>query len=153
MKNPLLSIPALLIAAMLITSCEAPRSTSQGAKYGAIIGGGIGALTTGDLRGALRGAAIGAGTGAVVGAVNRDDRYDDRRYRDDRYRDARYRGDRRRHRDYDDRRYSRVPVAHPTRHRGYVRSPYSPNHLIDVRGIPSGARVLDPSNERIFINP
>lgn len=144
MKNFLLTISTLLLAAMLFTSCETP---GQGAKYGAIIGGGIGALTTGELRGALKGAAIGAGSGALLGYSNQEDRRRDRYYDDD-YRD------RRSYREYDDRPRSRsYPVGRPTRSRGYVRSPYAPNHVIDVRGIPSGARVLDPSNERVFINP
>jgi hypothetical protein len=39
----------------------------------------------------------------------------------------------------------RYPVARPTNRRGFVTSPYSPYNLIDVRGIPSGATVVDPS--------
>ncbi|MEO8352803.1 MAG: hypothetical protein ABI680_13795, partial [Chthoniobacteraceae bacterium] len=45
------------------------------------------------------------------------------------------------------------PMGNRTSRRGYVRSPYSPYNLIDVRGIPRGARVIDPSTDRIFINP
>jgi hypothetical protein len=34
-----------------------------------------------------------------------------------------------------------------------VISPYRPHYEIDVHGFPHGVRVIDPSNERIFINP
>ena len=34
-----------------------------------------------------------------------------------------------------------------------VISPYYPYSRIDVRGIPRGAKVEDPSTHRIFINP
>lgn len=53
----------------------------------------------------------------------------------------------------DDRDYDRYPVGRRTQNRGFVVSPYAPNHVIDVRGIPRGAKVQDPSNGRVFINP
>ena len=36
---------------------------------------------------------------------------------------------------------------------GFVTSPYAPYNRIDVRGIPQGAQVVDPSCDRIFVNP
>lgn len=45
------------------------------------------------------------------------------------------------------------PVGRPSGTGGYVYSPYPPYNLIDVRGIPSGAVVLDPSTNKRFINP
>jgi hypothetical protein len=36
---------------------------------------------------------------------------------------------------------------------GLVVSPYPPHNLVDVRGIPPGARVRDPSTGGIFIRP
>jgi hypothetical protein len=49
--------------------------------------------------------------------------------------------------------YHGYPYARRTRHPGFVRSPYQPYVLVNVRGIPRYARVLDPSCGRIFINP
>jgi len=48
---------------------------------------------------------------------------------------------------------SRYPLASPTDRPGIVRSPFPPNNLIDVRRIPSGARVVDPSVNRVFTRP
>ena len=45
------------------------------------------------------------------------------------------------------------PPAQTTDRRGFVLSPYSPYHEIDVRGIPHGALVRDPSCDRLFVNP
>ena len=108
-----------------LTGCETP---GQGAETGAITGGVIGALATGRLRGALVGAAVGAGTGALIGESNKQDR--ERYYAANGY-----------------------LYARPTENPGYVVSPYRPHNLIDVRGIPSDAQVIDPSCNRVFINP
>lgn len=129
-----------LTASVLISGCETP---GQGAINGAIIGAGIGAIADGSPRGVLQGAGIGAAAGAIAGKVNEDQR---RRayYEDDDY----Y---------YGNRSYRRstpaYPVGRPTSRYGYVRSPYPPNVLVDVRGIPHGARVLDAYTGRPFINP
>jgi hypothetical protein len=45
------------------------------------------------------------------------------------------------------------PYGRPTEESGIVRSPYYPNNLVDVRGIPHGAMVIDPSTNRVFIRP
>ena len=44
-------------------------------------------------------------------------------------------------------------VARFTGRSGFVTSPYRPYNRIDVRGIPRGAQVVDPSCDRIFVNP
>ena len=45
------------------------------------------------------------------------------------------------------------PMGRFTDRPGFVLSPYYPYNRIDVRDIPRGARVQDPSTGRIFINP
>ena len=92
---------------------------------------------------ALAGAAIGAAGGYLIGKAVQHDRqrvYSEGYYdgRDDRY--ARE----------DDRRY---PVGRFTGRGGFVTSPYYPYNRIDVRGIPHGAQTVDPSCDKIFINP
>lgn len=141
MKTTIPLLAACLLAALTFTSCETPGQTALlGAGTGAIIG-------NQSATGPLRGAAIGAGIGYLVGKIAERRRGDDRYYEEDEGyddRDDRY---------YREDRYSRHPVARLTNRRGFVSSPYRPFNLIDVRGIPSGAKVLDPSNDRIFINP
>ncbi len=132
MKSIVPIICALACAAFLC-SCETPgQSALLGAATGAIIG-------NQSYTGPLRGAALGAGAGYLIGKIAQHERRE--RYYD--YDD----------RDYDDGYYRRYPVARPTNRYGFVTSPYRPYHLIDVRGIPRGAKVADPSNGRIFINP
>jgi hypothetical protein len=63
--------------------------------------------------------------------------YDDGRNADDRDRDS----------------SDSYPPGRPTDRPGFVVSPYPPYNRIDVRGIPRGAQVQDPSTGRIFINP
>lgn len=126
-----------LLTAITFTGCE----TSGGnAMLGAATGAAIGGLLHGRGEDALRGAAIGAGAGYLIGKVVRNER----RAREERYYRERY---------YDGGDYDRYPIARLTNRRGYVQSPYRPYHLIDVRGVPSGAQVLDPSCDKIFINP
>jgi hypothetical protein len=124
---PLRIVATLLLASFALTSCDTP---GQGAKNGAIAGAIVGGLATGRLRGAIAGAAIGAGTGALIGEANKEDR--ERYYADNGY---------------------PLPYARPTENPGYVLSPYLPHNLIDVRGIPPGAHVVDPSCGRVFVNP
>ena len=136
-------IPAMslaLLGAFTFTGCE---TTGQSALAGAATGAAIGGLLHGRGDQALAGAAIGAASGALLGHVAKQQR--ERAY-DDGYADARgYRGDRSYERSY--------PVGSRTGRYGLVRSPYSPGNLIDVSGIPRGAKVVDPSCNRIFINP
>lgn len=135
MKRPFLVVLAL--ASLITAGCE---TTGQTALLGAGAGAGIAALTG---HSPLRGAAIGAASGAVVGHVAKRSR--ERAYEEGYY-EGRYERD-------DDCDYDRYPVGRRTENRGFVVSPYSPHHVIDVRGIPRGAKVQDPSNGRIFVNP
>ena len=125
---PLLSAGGIVCLAL--AGCE---STGQTTLLGAGTGAAIAAATG---HSALRGAAIGAASGFVVGKIVKHER---QRAYEEAYYDVEYRG--------------QYPVAHSSHDRGYVVSPYPPHHVIDVRGIPSGGKVVDPSCNRIFINP
>lgn len=131
-KNRIFSVAVVgSVASMLVlTGCETP--TGQGAGYGAATGAIIGGIAGGDVRSAATGGAIGAGAGALLGHLI---------------------GAEQRRKQYGAPPRDGYPVGTPTDRRGYVRSPYPPNNLIDVRGIPSGSHVVDPSTDRIFIVP
>jgi Glycine zipper len=122
------SISLVALTALVLNSCDTP--TGQGAGYGAAAGAVIGAAATGTVRGAAVGAAIGAGSGALIGAAIQED-------------EAR-------------RTYPPPRGGYPYAARvnpGFVRSPYPPNRIVDVRGIPPGELVRDPSTGGIFRNP
>ncbi|MBV8900520.1 MAG: hypothetical protein JOY92_10480 [Verrucomicrobia bacterium] len=121
---------AVVTAAGLLSGCDTYEG--QGAAYGAGAGAVIGGLAGGNVRSAAAGAAAGAATGAIIGAVIHEN--ERQRY----YQDAPPGG---------------YPYGHPTEYPGLVRSPYYPHNLIDVRGIPAGALVLDPSVNRPFVRP
>lgn len=142
MKTFLPSISLALFVAVAFSGCE---TTGQNVLLGAAAGALVGGAVRGDRRGVITGAAIGAASGYLIGkAVQRDRR---RSYRDDGYDDRRdYRRDNRYDRDD-------YPVARRTNRPGFVTSPYSPYNRIDVRGIPRGAQVQDPSTGKVFINP
>ncbi|HYR58492.1 MAG TPA: glycine zipper domain-containing protein [Chthoniobacteraceae bacterium] len=126
MKTCLPFVAGFLSIAMLFSGCETPgQSALAGAATGAALGGIIG----GRGRDALAGAAIGAGAGYLIGKVAQHER----RYHEGEAAD--------------------LPYAEPTDRYGFVTSPYRPYNLIDVRGIPHGAEVVDPSCGRAFINP
>ena len=128
-KNSLLVVTsALALCAFVVTSCETP--TGQGAGFGAATGAIIGGAATGNVRGAAVGAAIGAGTGALVGAAIEADQAAQ-------YGPAPSGG---------------YPWARRSGTPGYVYSPYT-NRIVDVRGIPRGALVRDPSSGNIFRRP
>ncbi len=130
MKTSIQIISLSVCCAFTMTSCETP---GQSALAGAATGAAIGGLLHGRGSDALAGAAIGAGGGYLLGKLaqheRRADYYDAERY-DEGY-----------------------PVGSRTNRYGFVNSPYEPYNLIDVRGIPHGAKVVDPSRDRIFINP
>lgn len=121
-----LKLTAAAILACSLTSCETP--TGQGAAIGAGTGAIIGGLATNRVGGAALGAAAGALAGTLVGASVEDSQR--RQYNREDY-----------------------PVADLTERRGFVVSPYPPHHVIDVRGIPSGELVRDPSCDRLFVKP
>jgi len=132
MQKHLPAISLCLAVALGFTSCEYPMTLGQKALAGAAAGAAAGAIATGGRgRGALIGSAIGAGAGYLIGKTQEENR-----------REAYYRGY---DRDY--------PVARRSERYGFVVSPYYPYNLIDVRGIPHGEQVIDPSVNRVFINP
>ena len=135
-RIPYLTVAAALLVSMTFTGCETP---GQGAKYGAIGGAAIGAIAGGNLRSAAIGGAAGAATGALIGKARQEERR--RQY-------PGYEEDRAYGAGYD----VELPVARPAGP-GRVISPYKPYATIDVRGIPSGSRMVDPVSKRIFIVP
>jgi osmotically inducible lipoprotein OsmB len=123
------ALAALTLSSLGLNSCD--TYAGQGAAYGAGAGAIIGGATTGRVRGAAVGAAIGAASGAIIGAAISEE---------------------------ESRRYGPpppggYPVARFSGTPGLVVSPYPPHNLVDVRGIPPGARVRDPSTGGIFIKP
>jgi hypothetical protein len=128
-------IPAIAAAILLATglnSCETPAG--QGAGFGAFTGAATGALIGAAATGTGRGAGIGAGAGALAGALIGAAVAQDQ---------AQY--------------YHAPPGGYPYAQRtetaGYVYSPYPPHNVIDVRGVPRGALVRDPSTGGIFRKP
>src|SRR5947208_11008477 len=117
------AVSAALLLTMGLTSCETPPG--QGAGFGALTGAAAGALIGGGAAGG-RGAAIGAGAGLLAGALV----------------GAAIDADQARNYHAPPGGY---PYAQPTETPGYVTSPYGHHNLIDVRGVPSGAMVRDPS--------
>ena len=128
-------IPAVSAAVLLATglsSCETPAG--QGAGFGAVTGAATGALIGAAATGSGRGAAIGAGAGALAGALVGAAIAEDQAQ----YYHAPPGG---------------YPFGRPTETPGYVYSPYGPHNVIDVRGVPQGALVRDPSTNGIFRRP
>jgi hypothetical protein len=124
-------VPAVSVAVLLpmaFSSCETP--VGQGAGFGAATGAIIGGAATGRVRGAAIGAGAGALAGALIGAAIEADQA--------RYYHAPPGG---------------YPFAEPTGTPGYVYSPYGRHNIIDVRGVPPGALVRDPSTGGIFRKP
>jgi hypothetical protein len=129
MQRSIALFSGLAILALSLAGCETPGQT-------ALLGAGAGAaIAAGTDQCPIRGAAIGAGAGFLLGKL----------YEYERERDY--------ERGYAPRPpYRRYPIAERSRP-GFVISPYAPHYEIDVRGFPHGARVIDPSNNRVFINP
>jgi predicted small secreted protein len=126
------AMAAAVLLATVLSSCETPAG--QGAGFGAVSGAATGALIGAAATGTGRGAGIGAGAGALAGALigaavaeNQAQYY---------------------HPPPDG-----YPIARLTGTPGYVYSPYPPHNVIDVRGVPSGAMVRDPSTNGIFVRP
>jgi predicted small secreted protein len=129
MKLNYLALSAVTLGALALSSCDTP--TGQGAGFGAATGAIIGAAATGNVRGAAIGAGIGAASGALIGAAIEAD--------ENGY--------------YNGHPASYYPYGRGTDTPGLLRSPYPPHSLVDVRGIPHGALVRDPSSGRIFRKP
>jgi predicted small secreted protein len=128
-KSYIVILLALLLVSLGMASCDAP--TGAGAAYGAATGAIIGAAATGHARGAAIGAASGAAAGALIGHAIQEDQA------------ARY----------DPVPEGGYPWAERSETPGLVVSPYYPHRLVDVRGIPHGALVRDPSSGGIFRKP
>ncbi len=122
-------VTSLALSAGFLTSCDSP--TGKGAAYGAGAGAIIGAAATGHVRGAAIGAAAGAATGALIGRAIQEDQA----------------------REYGPMPEGGYPWARPSGSPGLVVSPYPPHSLVDVRGIPHGALVRDPSSGGVFRRP
>jgi hypothetical protein len=138
---PIVSLSLLTLFAF--SACDTPgHSALAGAATGAAVGG----LATCHGEGALVGAAIGAGTGYLIGKQVQADRRAayDQGYYDGRYADDGSGGPGPGH---------GYPLGRFTDRQGVVTSPYPPYNNIDVRDIPRGAKVQDPSTGKIFINP
>jgi hypothetical protein len=130
MQAKIISIVTIVtLSASFLTSCDSP--TGAGAGYGAAAGALIGAAATGRVRGAAIGAAAGAATGALVGHAIQEDRA----------------------RQYGPVPEGGYPVARWSGTPGLVVSPYPPNRLVDVTGIPHGALVRDPASGGVFRKP
>jgi hypothetical protein len=130
MKKKLFAVVTpLALLANFLTSCDTP--TGQGAVAGAGAGAIIGGLASGGRRGALIGAAAGAATGALIGHAIQEDRA----------------------REYGPVPEGGYPLARWSGRPGLVVSPFPPHNLVDVRGIPPGALVRDPSTGGIFRKP
>ncbi len=126
----LAAVASIALGALALNSCETATGTGAlvGAGAGAIIGNDAGYGSRGDT---VAGAAIGAGVGALIGAAI----------------DADQRGY------YEGREADYYPYGSRTGRKGILRSPYPPNALVDVRGIPRGALVRDPATGRPFRRP
>lgn len=137
-KTYLAVVSAAALGALALSSCETATGTGAlvGAGTGALIGSSVGGhhhrgYHHGSAGGAVAGAAIGAGAGALIGAAIDADRAAE-------YGPAPSGG---------------YPFARRTGTPGYVYSPYPPNRIVDVRGIPRGALVRDPSSGGVFRRP
>jgi hypothetical protein len=128
-RKLLIILAPISLSAAFLTSCDTP--TGQGAAAGAGAGAIIGGLASGHTQGAAIGAAIGAASGALIGHAIQEDRA----------------------REYGPPPEGGYPVARWSGQPGLVVSPYPPNRLVDVRGIPRGALVRDPSSGGIFRRP
>ena len=124
MKHTRIVLTSLFLAPVLaLNSCE--TATGTGALAGAAGGAALGGLLGGGKgRNIAAGAILGAGTGALVGHMVDRSNANNRQ----------------------------LPYGRAVGN-GMVESPYAPHNLIDVRGIPHGAVVQDPSTGGRFIKP
>jgi len=134
MKKFIPIVSFCVLATFVFSACDTPG-------HSALAGAAIGGLLTGRPQVALAAAAAGAGTGYLIGKQVQADR---RAAYDQGYNDGQY---------ADDGSGSSYPMGRLTDRPGIVVSPYPPYNQIDVRDIPRGARVQDPSTGKVFINP
>jgi hypothetical protein len=129
-KEGFITVTVVTLLAGVLASCDTPTGTgaAAGAGAGALIGNIAG---RGGPRSTLIGAAAGAAAGALIGHAIQEDRA----------------------REYGPEPEGGYPVAEWSGTPGLVISPFPPHRLVDVRGIPRGALVRDPSSGGIFRKP
>jgi predicted small secreted protein len=129
-KEGFITVTVVALLAGVLASCDTPTGTgaAAGAGAGAIIGNIAG---RGGPRSTLIGAAAGAAAGALIGHAIQEDRA----------------------REYGPEPEGGYPVAEWSGTPGLVISPFPPHRLVDVRGIPRGGLVRDPSSGGIFRKP
>ena len=155
------SVGCLLVCgvSMLLSGCETPgQSALAGAGTGAVLGG----MLKGNGRGMAQGAAIGAAGGSVLGAYGQSERNRGYAEASGTYPSPSppvyYAPPPPQPRYYHQHHYT-APRVEPmlcgrrSGRYGFVYSPYGHGELVDVRGLPRGARVMDPFCGRIFLNP
>jgi hypothetical protein len=163
--NPLVlkrsGVPVLVLAwCAMLSGCATPeRSAIAGAGTGAVLGG----MLKGTGRGMAQGAAIGAAGGYVLGAYGQSERANGYAQSTGGYAppapvyyapapapappvyyQPRY---------YPPPRTEVILYGRRSGRFGFVYSPYGRGTLVDVRGFPRGARVVDPYCGRVFLNP
>ena len=153
---------ALTLVATIFTGCETPGNS---ALAGAGAGAAAGALLKGTGRGALQGAAIGGVGGYALGKYAEGERakgyvagqnsagYAPAPQVYVQQQPVYVPPPEPRYVEYPEHRHHHsIPMGRYCGRYGYVYSPYT-GELVNVRGIPHGAEVRDPSSGRIFINP
>lgn len=123
-------VASVALGAMALNSCETATGTGAliGAGAGAVLGSG-GPHGHGSRGSTIAGAAIGAGAGALIGAAIDADRATA---------------------------YGPVRSEYPYGRRvgrGLVQSPYPPNQVYDLRGVPRGGLVEDRVGRGYFRKP
>lgn len=130
MKQKLIVVAAL---AVLFTSCTPYQQ--QGAAVGGVAGGLLGAAAGRDTESTLKGAALGAGLGTGIAAWKENQQGGGGQSPPPPPSSGSY------------------PYAERTSTQGQVISPYAPYNVIDVRGMRSGSKAIDPSCNKVFIIP
>jgi hypothetical protein len=161
LTSPASSFGLLLVlgGSLLLSGCETPgESAFAGAGAGALMGG----MLKGNRKGMVQGAAIGAAGGYALGAYGQAERQ--RGYAQG---SAAYSGQasapeyeqapppepRYRHDHYSAPQPEPILYGRYSGRHGFVYSPYGRRGIVDVRGLPRGAQVLDPACGRIFLIP
>lgn len=132
MKQKLIVVAAL---AVLVASCTPYQQ--QGAAVGGVAGGLLGAATGRDTESTLKGAALGAGVGTGIAAWQENQRGGAGQNAPQPPAPP----------------SGGYPYAERTSTPGQVISPYAPYNVIDVRGMRSGGKAIDPSCNKVFIIP
>jgi len=133
-----------LFCALSFTSCTPLQQ--QGAGVGALAGGALGALTGDDEEDITRATVIGAVVGAGAAAI-REQQQQTGGYYNNSYNQPQQQ------QTAPVQTTSTYPYAQLTETVGYVKSPYRPYNVVDVRGIPAGKMAKEPGTENIFLIP